>query len=184
MIFEIDVAEILGYNSDFAACALDAGRITQIGDRQGFDAGVMSISNKYLGKHIREDLLKIANSEAPKESFLDSTKWTSDEPIINIYFFDKITFIPRKFNILVSEVENSDFNNKNIYQYTGHNKPWYSDQVERQFSKYAIEKIAKNNKPYMKNIILNKLVNIVKKEINDLAEKGIDVYKYIGEFYE
>jgi hypothetical protein len=95
-----------------------------------------------------------------------------------------VTFLPEKFNLVISEVKNSDFNQKNNYQYTGHNKPWYSDKKEKQYSKYALEKIAQTNQPYMQKVILTKLNNIVKKEIEDLARKNIDVYKYVGEFYE
>jgi lipopolysaccharide biosynthesis glycosyltransferase len=184
MVFEIDTDELLAYDVDFGASGVEIGRITQIGNRAGFDAGVMTISKKYLGKHIREELLKIAATEAPKEIFLNSTKWTSDEPIINTFFLDKVTFLPEKFNLVISEVKNSDFNQKNNYQYTGHNKPWYSDKKERQYSPYALEKIAQTNQPYMQTVILTKLNNIVKKEIDDLAEKNIDIYKYVGEFYE
>jgi len=184
MVFEIGVEELLSYDVDFGACDVEIGRITQIGNRVGFDAGVMTISKKYLGKHIREELLKIAAMEAPKEECLNSTKWTSDEPIINTYFLDKVKFLPERFNLVISEVKNSHFEQKNNYQYTGHNKPWYSNIIERHYSPYALEKIALNNKPYMLKIILTKLNNIVKKEIDDLAKKNIDVYKYIGEFYE
>lgn len=184
MVFEVDTDELLSYDVDFGAVGVEKGRITQIGDRAGFDAGVMTISKKYLGNHIREELLKIASQEAPKESFLNSTKWTSDEPIINNYFLDKVTFLPEKFNLVISEVKNSNFEIKNNYQYTGHNKPWYSDVLEQQFSKYALEKIGKTNKPYMVKVITRKLINLVKKEIDSLAEKGIDVYKYVGQFYE
>jgi lipopolysaccharide biosynthesis glycosyltransferase len=184
IVFQINVNELLELNVDFGACLIEKGRIAQIGDVDGFEAGLMVIGKKYLGDNIRKDLINIANKEAPKVDFLKTTKWTSDEPILNHYFLDKLTPIDSKFNLIISEVQNENFKNKINYQYTGHNKPWYSNIKEKQFSKYTIQKISETNKPYMKDIILRKLIKIVEDEINDLNKKGIDIYKHVGDFYE
>lgn len=185
MIFEIDMEELLSYDVDFGASGKrEIGRIPQIGDRGGFDAGVMTIGKKYLGKHIRKILIDISKTEAPEEPTLKSRKWTSDEPIINNYFLDKVVMLPNKFNFIISEMKNSDFDNKNNYHFTGHNKPWYGKELNQQFSSYSLEQLGRNNKPFMVKIITKKLINIVQKEIDDLLQKGIDIYKYVGNFYE
>ena len=184
IIFQIDVDELLKLNVDFGACLMEKGRISQIGDVDGFDAGLLIISNKYLNDSTRKDLINIANGEAPKVDFLETTKWTSDEPILNLYFLDKITYICKKFNLVISEIDNNDFNTKNNYQFTGNNKPWYSNLKQKQFSKYAIEKIEKTHKPYMVNLVFKKLLKIVDNEIKRLKNKNIDVYKYVGDNYE
>ena len=185
IVFQIDVDELLKIDVDFGACLTEKGKIPQIGDIDGFEAGLLIIGKKYLKDKTRRDLIDIANSEAPKIDFLETTKWTSDEPILNLYFLNKVKYIPRKFNLIVSEIQNNDFNKKNNYQYTGHNKPWYSDISERQFSAYALEKIALTaNSPIMFKIILKKLNGIVKREIDDLLVKNIDIYKYVGTYYE
>jgi len=184
MIFQLDAEELLSYDVDFGACQVDVGRISQIGNQKGFDAGLMTIGKKYLNKETRNELLNIASSEPPKEEFLTSSKWMSDEPIINTYFLDKITFLPEKFNYLVAELKNKDLRNKNNYQFAGHNKPWYGTETPQQFSEYTLENLADMNGMYLRSIMIKKILKIVNAEIQELKNKNIDVYKYIGKFYE
>lgn len=178
MIFQIDMDELLSYDVDFGSCSIPEGRVPQINNRLGFDAGLMTISKKFLSEEIKHELLKIANSTPPYQDNLKTQKWFGNEPILNTYFLDKITWIPNKFNLIVSEVLSKDIDKKNNYQFTGHNKPWYSSKLEEQFSKFSIQNIIQNNQKYMLNIILKKLVFFVNEEINSLRSKGIDINKY------
>jgi lipopolysaccharide biosynthesis glycosyltransferase len=177
MIFQIDVDEILKYDVDFGASAGGKFYVAQIGDKVGFDGGLMTIGKKYLNYETRDELIKIANSPAPHDENVNSLNWVSDEPILNTYFLDKITFLPDEFNRIVSDVKNHDFNIKNNFQFTGQNKPWNSKEKEKRFSDHAIETIAKNHTSYLYNIVLTKLNSIVNNEINALLEKNIDIYK-------
>jgi hypothetical protein len=175
MIFEIDVEEILKYDVDFGSCEAGLGRVTQIQSRMGFDGGLMSIGKKYLNHKIREDLLQIANSPAPDDDNIKTNKWVSDEPILNTYFLDKITWLPEMFNLLISKVDNHNINKQNNYQFTGHNKPWYGTTFKEQFSEFAFDCVKRNEKPFMLNIILRKIISKYNIVVKDLLSRGIDI---------
>jgi lipopolysaccharide biosynthesis glycosyltransferase len=185
MIFEVDMEELLSYDVDFGVSGKrEAGKTPQIGNKPAFNAGFMSIGKKYLGKHIRQDLIDISRMDAPEEESIKTRKWISDEPIINTYFLDKATFLPKKYNLIISEIKNADFQTKNNYHFTGHNKPWYSKNLKQQFSPYSLEQIAKNNNPFLVKVITQKLINLVHIEVDELLKKDINIYNYVGEFYE
>jgi lipopolysaccharide biosynthesis glycosyltransferase len=175
MIFQIDVDELLSYEVDFGSSPIEAGRIPQINERMGFDAGLMSIGKKYLNKRVRQDLIDIANSPPPPETYFNTNNWFGNEPILNTYFLDKITWLPVNFNLVVSEVLLPQLNVKNNYQFTGHNKPWYGDTYETQFSAFALQNITNNNTKILSTIILKKLINVYKDEVAALKEKNIDI---------
>jgi lipopolysaccharide biosynthesis glycosyltransferase len=176
MIFEIDVEELLKYDVDFGACSVPAGRISQINNRMGFDAGLMTISKKYLNNDVKMDLIKIANSTPPYQENLKTRNWFGNEPILNTYFLDVITWLPNKFDLIVSEIKLDDLKIKNNYQFTGHNKPWYGNTFKDQFSKFAIDNITENNGKFLLNLILNRLIKIFKNQVDDLLSKNIDIY--------
>jgi lipopolysaccharide biosynthesis glycosyltransferase len=180
MIFEIDIDEILKYDVDFGSCEGHKNGIVQIGGRTGFDGGLMTIGKKYLSPNVKKHLIEIANSPAPHDENVKTNKWVSDEPILNTYFLDKIYWLPDKFNFVTSKVDNSNINNPNNYQFTGHNKPWYGEKIEEKFSKFTIESFNKNtnNKPVLVNLIIKKLLIKCKKQIDSLLLKGIDISKY------
>lgn len=178
MIFEIDVDELLSYDVDFGSCSIPSGRVPQINDRMGFDAGLMTIGKKYISLDVKKELIKIANQEAPLEKDSRIRKWVGNEPILNTFFLRNITWLPNKFNLVVSEILTRDFENKNNYQFTGHNKPWYSEDLEGQFSPFCRQNIIQNNGKFMINIILKKLILIYKEEVKSLSNKGIDIKKY------
>jgi lipopolysaccharide biosynthesis glycosyltransferase len=178
IIFQIDVDELINLDVDFGACFAEKDIVIQLNDN-GFETGLLIISKKYLNSNVRDDLILIAESEAPTTKHVKGNKWISDEPILNFYFKDKVTIIPRKYNLTVSKVDNLDFKVKNNYHYTGENKPWLSNEIEKQFSEHAIEKIKEYHGPVLYNLVLYKLVNLVKCEIEDIfLNKKINIYDY------
>jgi lipopolysaccharide biosynthesis glycosyltransferase len=178
MIFQINVEELIEHDVDFGSCSIPAGRILQINNRVGFDAGLMTIGKKYLNENVKNDLLEIANSSPPEYNFLNTKEWLGNEPILNTYFLDKITWIPNKFDIIVSETTLDTLKNKNNYQFTGHNKPWYGKTHKERFSRFAIQNIIHNNGKFALNLILNRLIAIFEHQVNDLLTKNIDIYDY------
>jgi lipopolysaccharide biosynthesis glycosyltransferase len=178
IIFEIDIDELLKYDVDFGACGAGMGRVTQIGDVEGFDGGIMSIGKRYLNEKTRDELIKIANSPAPYDKNIKTNKWVSDEPILNVYFLDKITWLPEEFNFLISKANNNNINRLNNYQFTGHNKPWYGNKLEEQFNEFAFDCIKQNDKIFMIKIVLRKIVAKYNLEVKDLLAKNIDIKKY------
>jgi lipopolysaccharide biosynthesis glycosyltransferase len=178
MIFQIDVSELLEYDVDFGACAAQIGGVQQINRELGFDGGLMSVGKKYLNKETRAELLKIAELPAPYEKNLNSTKWVSDEPILNTYFLDKMTWLPDKFNFLIAKLDNVIINTPNNYQFAGHNKPWHSNILSEQFCPHVIESISNTTSGfYITKIVLAKLLRLFNKEMQNLKEKQIDIYK-------
>jgi lipopolysaccharide biosynthesis glycosyltransferase len=175
MIFEIDPNEILKYDVDFGACI---GSPVQIEGLEGFDAGLMSIGKKYLNEETRSELLNIANNVLPPESpNMNTTKWSSDEPILNAYFLRRMTWLPQKFNMLISKVNEVTINEKNNYQYVGHNKPWYGNVLEHQvgdFVIYNLLEVFKNDKIKVR-LTLKKLISKFKKQVMSLSSKGINI---------
>lgn len=181
MIFQIDVNELLSYNVDFGACAARKGGVTQINKEIGFDGGLMSIGKKYLNLETRDQLLKIAASPAPQDPEIQTNHWVSDEPILNTYFLDKMSWLPEKFNLVIAKLDGTLIKQSNNYQFTGHNKPWYGNTIEEQFSAHALQSIRENtNSSYMVQLITKKLIKFFNKEVVSLKEKKIDIYKYSG----
>lgn len=178
MVFEIGAEELLRYEVDFGSCPIAPGRIPQINGKGGFDAGLMSIGKKYLNKQTRDILIKIANSSPPLETNFNTNNWFGNEPILNTYFFDKITWLPVHFNLVVSETCLDYLKVKNNFQFTGHNKPWYGDTFETQFSSFAIQNITQINSRYMLKYILTKLIKAYKREVIALKEKNIDIENF------
>lgn len=178
MIFEIDVEELLEYDVDFGGCSVPEGRISQINNRMGFDAGLMTISKKFLNDDVKMNLIEIANSTPPYQDNLRTRNWFGNEPILNTYFLDVVSWLPNKFNLIVSETLLDTLKSKNNYQFTGHNKPWYGKTHKEQFSKFAIQNIINNNGKFVLNLILNKLIFIFQNQVDSLLSKNIDIYDY------
>ena len=178
IIFQIDTDELINLDVDFGACFAEKGIVTQL-NNDGFETGLLIIGKKYLNYNTRDDLISIAETKAPTTQYVKSNKWISDEPILNFYFVDKISIIPKKYNLTVSKVNISDFKVKNNYHYTGENKPWNSNEKYKQFSEHAIERIKESHDPFIYNLVLSKLINLVDYEIKDIfLNKKINIYDY------
>jgi len=182
MIFEVDMEELLSYDVDFGASGKrEIGRIPQIGDRKGFDAGVVTIGKKYLNQETRNELIKIANLPAPYDNEVKTNKWVSDEPILNTYFLDKITWLPENFNFLISQVTDDKIKTPKNYHFVGHNKPWYGNTLNKQFDNSVFFFLQKNVGNLMMRIILKKILIKYYKQKNILLSKGIDLNLYLSE---
>jgi lipopolysaccharide biosynthesis glycosyltransferase len=175
MLFEIDVAEIFKIELNFGAVIMPNYKSYEqvVGDKI-FNAGLMVIGKEFLNDHTRQELIKIANQEPPKENTA-CEKWIGNQPILNYYFLDKMTHLPQKFNYLSEDINLETFLNKNIYHFIGKKKPWVLDVNER-YDKYILNRIATNTN----NIIFNKMIykkihEMFKFQIASLLEKGIDI---------
>jgi hypothetical protein len=178
MIFEIDPNEILKYDVDFGACI---GSPVQVENKEGFDGGLMSIGKKYLNENTRSELLHIANNVTPPfNAYMNTTKWASDEPILNAYFLQKMTWLPQKFNMLISKVDETKLAEKNNYQFVGHNKPWYGVTLGHQVDRFAVLELLENsNGSKLKTLLaFKKLLSKYKKQVNSLCIKGINISNY------
>jgi lipopolysaccharide biosynthesis glycosyltransferase len=189
MIFQSPIEELLSWDVPFGACAAQKEGVAQIDRLIGFDGGLMSIGREFLNQETRQALLHIAEQPAPIDKYIKTQKWVSDEPILNTYFLDKMVWLPEKFNFLVAKLDRTTVNEPINLQFAGHNKPWYGDKIEEQFSHHTLKSIEENtNQACMVPIITKKLLKLFYSEVEDLKEKGIDIYKYAGKvesrFYE
>lgn len=172
IIFQNNVNELLDYDVDFGACFLDRQRVLQTDNVSCFDAGLMVIGKRFLNKNTRDGLIEEANKPPPIIDGFKAEKWLSDEPILNNYFKNHVVLLPQKYNMVVSEVKDDDFNKKPNFQYTGDKKPWNSDNLENQFSKFTLESLKKDGSNIMFQIRVKKLLFIVKNNIQSLKQKG------------
>jgi lipopolysaccharide biosynthesis glycosyltransferase len=181
MIFQCSIDELLSWDVDFGACAAQSGGVSQINREIGFDGGLMSIGKKYLTNETREALLQIAMSPAPYDENVDTTNWVSDEPILNTYFLDKMVWLPDKFNLVIAKLSNTSPIKQSNLQFAGHNKPWYGDTIEQQFSQHVLESIREStNSLYMITLITKMLLQLFDAEVKELKLKNIDIYQYAG----
>lgn len=179
IIFQIDIAEIFAFDYDFAAAPATEDQIPQINRKIGFEGGLLSVGKKYLNSQTKNDLIKIALSPPPP-SRINTTKWMSDEPILNTYFLDKITWLPEKYNFTVAKTTREHFKTPHNFQFIGHNKPWYGDKLVEQYDYHIHETLAKRNGKYLPPILLKKLSHLYQLQVKDLLAKGININKYTG----
>jgi len=179
-IFQIDIEEIVELNIDFGAAPASEGQVHQIYGKLGFEGGLLTVGRKFLNKKTKTDLLQIANSSPPFDRNIKTRKWVSDEPILNTYFLDKITWLDPKYNFNTDRITRAQFESPHNFQFVGHNKPWYGLDFSDRFDKFVLNSITKNNGAYLSPLLLKKLLNLYDKQVNDLIAKNIDITKYTG----
>jgi len=179
-LFQIDIAEVANIDVDFGAAPASYRQVHQINREIGFEGGLLSIGKKYLNNETKQALLNIANSPPPPDATIKTGKWASDEPILNTYFLDKITWLPAKYNLAIDKLTRDHFKTPHNYQFVGHNKPWYGKEIADQFDNFISETIIKTSGKFMPNILLKKMLHLYNLEVEDLKSKGIDVNKYAG----
>lgn len=179
-LFQIDINEVINFNVDFGACPATKDQVLQINRAVGFDGGLLSVGKKFLTPQTKEALIKIATSSPPYDKKVKTNKWTSDEPILNTFFLDKITWLDTKYNIGTDRITKEWFNTPHNIQYIGHNKPWYGTDIGDQFDSFIFKSLTATCGAYMVPLILQQLLKTYKKQINSLKQKNIDVLKYSG----
>lgn len=182
IIFQLGLEEILEYDVDFAASRAQYDSVVQISTPHGFDGGLMTIGKKFLNFDTRDKLIEIALQDAPPDVNINSNKWVSDEPILNTYFLDKMSWLPNQFNHIVATTTFDTFNSPANYQFTGHNKPWYGNTLEEQFSPYVFESISEIvGNGVQVPLILKRLLKFYNFHVSYLKDRyDIDVLKYTG----
>lgn len=114
---------LISIDCDFGAVQAPEEQRLDHPNEKYFDGGLMVISKKFLNKETKQSLIEIS-----KQKY-----WTSDEPVLNS-FFNNITWLPKKYNVLTSEY--SKAKDISILQYVGHKKPWNSKNLTENFDKF------------------------------------------------
>jgi lipopolysaccharide biosynthesis glycosyltransferase len=143
MIVQHSLDELFEIDMDFGAVVTTPGVEMDHPGRfdqsiKTFDGGLMVIGKKYLNEQTKNDLISIAKQKA----------WTSDEPILNVFFDNaKTTFIPKQYNLLSQEMNSINFNDAKIVQFVGHKKPWFNGTIIDRYDGYIFQAV--NNMGFM-----------------------------------
>lgn len=137
MIVLGDLTQLFKAEVDFGACEI--AKDTEMDhpskfnkNIKSFDGGLMVIGKKYLNNETKQQLIKIAFEK----------KWTSDEPVLNVFFDNtKTTFLSKEYNTLTSEVTKENLSNIKILQYIGSKKPWYSGSIADRYDEFVISRL-------------------------------------------
>jgi len=128
-LFDIDVR--------FGACEIVKGSEIDHPSRfqsglRSFDGGLMIISKEFINKETKQQLIDIAFQK----------KWTSDEPILNVFFSNDITtYLPKKYNTLIPELTPESLSDIKILQFAGIKKPWNKGNIVDRYDDFAIKRI-------------------------------------------
>jgi len=147
MIVNSPLDELFNLSVDFAAVEVDEKNRLDHSSKQFFDGGLMFINEKYLTYHTKNKLIELSKIK----------KWSSDEPVLNLFFENKIYFLSKVYNVLSYNFELYK-NSFKILQYVGSKKPWMGSSIEDCFDEHII----KNNNIYN----LKKMIKIYKKYEN------------------
>ncbi len=137
MIVQEDISELFNIDVEFGACEITKGSDLDHPSAfdkniKSFDGGLMSISKKYLNLQVRHDLIQTALKK----------KWSSDEPILNVYFNNDITtFLPKKYNLLSTELTPENIKTAKIIQFVGAKKPWFPGTMFDRYDEYVFKQI-------------------------------------------
>jgi lipopolysaccharide biosynthesis glycosyltransferase len=160
IVFRTCLQSLLQEKIDFGAVPRPPGQILQIEQPHGFDAGLMVIGKKYLNPQVKLDLIEISQDQAPYDNRVSSRLWVGNEPILNNYFANKVTWLPLKYNLCTDAVTPDLLREQYNIQYIGKKKPWCSKDLDDQFDPYIIEAIGNKNGKYLTKILLKKLITI------------------------
>jgi len=140
MVVLSNLSELFSYKDDFVSCQkyqgipeIHPGNLVEQ-NRKRFNCGLMSFSKALLLPQIKQDLIKITEQQS----------WSSDQPVFNLYFADKVTYIPQKFNVVSSIATRKNLEEAIILQYHGFVKPWNSNNYKECFGEEVKKGISKN----------------------------------------
>ena len=144
MVFLSDITELFEHCHEFAACEkyLNIPEICPDNPieqkRRRFNCGLMSISRELMKRSVKEDLIEITKQR----------EWSSDQPVFNVYFADKVVYLPQKYNIVTSNASFENLRGACVLQYHGFKKPWHSSDIEECFNEDVKIEMKKNSKAF------------------------------------
>lgn len=137
-----------------------------------FDAGLMVVGKEYLNRRVRNELIELSLSSAPKIKN-GTTLWASDEPILNTYFENKKTMLPLKYNFLTSLLDANTSLYNNNFQFNGPQKPWTSTKLENCFNEHTRQRIITEHGTGLGLLMLLKLHKLYLKYMNEAIALSI-----------
>jgi lipopolysaccharide biosynthesis glycosyltransferase len=135
IIIKDNFIDIFNFEGDACFCLNAIGSIPEFKKAMGFNAGICTVTNKYLTQEMVDRLISIA---ARKD-------YTSDEAVLFSFFGNKYTVIPREYNTLSAFINKpEDYDRAKIVHFIGHLKPW-NESVSTSFDEYVIRLIGLSN---------------------------------------
>lgn len=165
IIFQQNMNYVISTGADFAAVQRPLERGMQFKGKKYFNGGLMFIGKKFLNPQVKTDLIEYARQAAPRDSRdtrVISRKWVGNEPILNRYFEQYVTFIEKKYNFCIDECNTRTLKEANNLHFIGENKPWVTNSLD----KYINEALTLINTKIRANILEKKLVKFANEKLN------------------
>jgi lipopolysaccharide biosynthesis glycosyltransferase len=109
-----DLSELFDTRVDFGACRLRPGAGMELRKIGGFNAGMMTVGNRFLNRTTHDELLGIWNSQA----------WSGNQIVLNKFFAQSLTVFPQHFNLTTDLVNESNLSEARVLHFVGAVKPW------------------------------------------------------------
>jgi lipopolysaccharide biosynthesis glycosyltransferase len=124
-----DINDLLQLNYDFAACRKYPDLMPELGNLNNdfFNCGLIILSKEIINKQHKTNLINLAKEK----------NWSSDQPLFNLYFRNKVTLIPQKFNTVSSGVTKQTLNDISILHFHGDLKPWMHSNANECFKPFV-----------------------------------------------
>jgi len=159
IIIKDNFIDIFNFEGDACFCLNRLGSIPEFKNAIGFNAGICTLSKKYLTQEMVDKLISIA---ARKD-------YTSDEAVLFSFFGNKYTVIPREYNTVTTYINSpEDYDKAKIIHFIGHSKPW-NGSVSSSFDEYVVRLIGLVNCRFL----YTKYKEYKQKSLQELKSYGV-----------
>ena len=171
ILFEIDMNDMLHDDTiTFGACKMEeCKQYHQTINSDVFNAGLLVIDNIHLNDNTKRDLINISLNHPPVHTVDHDVAWIGNQPILNNYFYDKVIWIPEKYNLMTLRVSKNNFNTKNNYHFIGHKKPWMSIDKYDIFDKFILDVLLKRE--HNNHLLLFSLIKRIVMKYDNIKNK-------------
>jgi len=97
--------------------------------KKRFNCGLITVSKTLMTPSIKKALIDIATEKS----------WSSDQPVLNKYFEERISYLPQKFNTPTSILTEESLDMVSIVHFHGMSKPWDSEDYKSCFDPFVLE---------------------------------------------
>jgi lipopolysaccharide biosynthesis glycosyltransferase len=153
MLILKDISDLLNFNCNFGACRKYPDILPELNCQENnfFNCGLILISRENITRHHKDRLIKIVKEK----------NWSSDQPVLNLYFRNTVFFLPEKYNTVSSAVTTENLNHISILHFHGPLKPWFYEDTKKCFSDFVPKLLVKSGQDPDK--ILKHLKNLYEK---------------------
>jgi lipopolysaccharide biosynthesis glycosyltransferase len=135
-----DISALHTSSGEFLACYHPMADVEQqmLGFVDGFNCGVMAISNKFINQNTIDAMIDIMRSK----------KWLGNQSTFNLYFKEIYKLLPSEYFLSTPFINTDNFTNAKIYHFAGEIKPWHnldtravgSEYLEKKYCPYVLSR--------------------------------------------